>query len=165
MEEQAFENDFCIIKPCYRYEMCYAQVIIDGQRRALYILGQEHEALRAENGRLITDLKLTAERAGKLRAENERLKQVDADNDELRASTSGAYLQGLEQEIARLQVEAAAMRDAIRDAAIAVEELDYPTQDIFRAVGKLEKLAEQGTTGAAMLQRGRDSQASPGRER
>jgi hypothetical protein len=42
-----------------------------------------------------------------LRAENERLKRVDAVNEELRASIAGDYLLGLELEIERLKAEAA----------------------------------------------------------
>lgn len=74
---------------------------------------------------------------------------MDADGSLTRQLT--AEVANLSRQLEQANADAAAMQDAIRDAAVAVEELDYPTQDIFRAVGKLEKLAEQGTAGAAML--------------
>ncbi len=73
------------------------------------------------------DITVIATANESLRTENERLKQVDADNEELRASTSGAYLQGLEQEIARLQVEAAATREALDWIALQPCEIDGET--------------------------------------
>jgi uncharacterized protein YhfF len=74
---------------------------------------------------------------------------MDADGSLTRQLT--AEISRLSRQLEQTNALLAEMREAIRDAAIAVEELDYPTQDIFRAVGKLEKLAETSTAGTAML--------------
>ena len=88
-----------------------------------------------------------------LKSENARLRRwIEED-----APTKDA----LREEIAQLQADAAAVKEIIKDAAVAVEELVYPTQDIFQVagadifqvVGALEKWANSTTAGADLLAR------------